>query len=108
MKKISNNSLIKVLVFFATVVLIILFFHSIDINKSNLEKLSIKIIAVCAQENSRQTCYDREIPKILDQGVTLEESFDVIKLIQNQDNGYWFCHAVAHKLSTEEYYKNPN
>jgi len=108
MKKISNNFLVKILAVFFIVVLIVLFFRSIDTNKPNLEKLSSKIISFCAQENSRQTCYDREIPKILSQGVTLEESFDVIKLIQNQDNGYWFCHAVAHKLSTEEYYKNPN
>lgn len=77
-------------------------------NKINLVKIADEIVASCAHENSRQVCYDTQIPKILDNGVTLEQSFDVIQLIQNQDKGYWFCHAVAHKLSQKEYYKDPS
>lgn len=104
--KISNKTLIRV---FSGIGIFIFLFFAFQFfnNPRSLEKISAEIIKLCVTEDSRQTCYDTEIPKIIDRGLTLEQSIDVIKLIQNQDSGYWFCHAVAHKLTTKEYYKNP-
>lgn len=75
-------------------------------SNSNLLTISNEIIEVCSKEKSRQACYDKKIPLIMDDGVSMEDSFEVVKLIQNKDNGYWFCHAVAHSLSKKEYFKD--
>lgn len=89
-------------------VLLVVFIGVFFKSDSTLAEISENIVATCAKDTARQNCYDNEIPKVLDQGVSFEESIEIIKLIQNQDSGYWFCHAVAHKLSSKEYYKNPD
>ncbi|MEN9621827.1 MAG: hypothetical protein RLZZ67_261 [Candidatus Parcubacteria bacterium] len=66
------------------------------------------VLSLCgASGSSTQACYDTEIPKIMNQGVSLEQAFDVVRLVQKQNDTYWFCHAAAHKISANEYYKDP-
>jgi hypothetical protein len=47
------------------------------------------------------SCYDREIPKLMDK-LSMEEAFEVTKLIQNKDQRYLYCHVLAHNLSFRE------
>lgn len=109
MKRITSKKHLttSVLIVFLTIIILILGYSFFRTN-SSLAEISQKIVQFCSKEGARQNCYDNEIPKILDQGVTFEESIEIIKLIQNKDKGYWFCHAVAHKLSGKEYYKDPS
>ncbi len=107
-RTITNNYLVVLTLLFATVIIYVSFFIKKPIVVSNLQTIATQIVEFCANSRSRQSCYDLEIPKLMGQGISMQQSFDVIKLIQNQDGGYWFCHAVAHKLSTNEYNKNPS
>jgi hypothetical protein len=70
--------------------------------------LAARVIETCASSAHRPTCYDREIPKLMDSGITLEQSFEVVKAIQAKDDSYWFCHVVAHELSEKEWERDPS
>jgi hypothetical protein len=71
------------------------------------ERHAARIMATCAGSGHRPTCYDREIPKLMDAGMSLEGSFEVVKAIQAKDDSYWFCHVVSHELSEKEWERDP-
>ncbi len=65
-----------------------------------------KIIETCFSENHRPSCYDREIPKLMDE-ISMEDAFEVTKLVQEKDSEYWYCHVLGHNLSAKEAAKDP-
>lgn len=70
-------------------------------NKKLAEEAAI-VLEACKDENYRPACYDEEIPKVMDRGVSLEDSFKVTALIQEQDSSYWYCHVLGHNVSAKE------
>lgn len=60
------------------------------------------VVAACAAEPYAPSCYDNEIPKLMDRGYTMEESFAVTRLVQEQDPRYLYCHVLGHNLSYKE------
>ena len=64
------------------------------------------IFQKCFSQGDAQTCYDKEIPKLTD-FISMEEAFQVIRMVQAQDPSYRYCHVVGHALSAKEYQKNP-
>lgn len=60
------------------------------------------VLEACEDDSYRPACYDIEIPKVMDRGLTLEESFKVTALIQEQDSEYWYCHVLGHNVSAKE------
>lgn len=71
-----------------------------------LQVYADRLIETCSSFQSRQRCYDEEVPKLTD-FISMEEAFKVIRLIQEKDDGYWFCHGAGHFLSAREYHKDP-
>ncbi|NQV93224.1 hypothetical protein HQ403_01870 [Candidatus Kaiserbacteria bacterium] len=80
----------------------------LDQNKDLLMEYSTSILEICAQDEYRPTCYDREIPKLMDQGLSMEEAFDVTRFIQDKDEVYFYCHVLGHYLSGKETAKDPS
>ena len=75
---------------------------------ASLEAHAAKIFAKCSMSSSlRDRCYDEEIPKLMDV-ISMEDAFGVTKIIQSQDDSYWFCHTLGHALSEREYNKDPS
>ncbi|MBI3420892.1 MAG: hypothetical protein HY006_02410 [Candidatus Sungbacteria bacterium] len=74
--------------------------------KLTLPEYAGRVLATCRSATSRQRCYDEEIPKLMN-AISLEEAFEVVKLVQNNDDSFWFCHATAHNISAREYHKDP-
>jgi hypothetical protein len=66
-----------------------------------------QILASCQSAGYKPTCYDREIPKLLDK-LTMEEAFAVTRHIQEEDPSYLSCHVLGHYLSYNEVEKNPD
>ncbi len=76
-----------------------------------LQKSAEKLVAECSNTSSYITsCYDEKIPSLMRSptNLSMEEAFQVIKIIQSKDDRYWFCHAAGHKISAIEYQKNPS
>lgn len=68
----------------------------------HLAKHASEIIALCASESYPPACYDIEIPKLMDRGITFEEAFAVTSLIQARQHDYFYCHVLGHNLSAKE------
>lgn len=67
-----------------------------------LEAHAVAVIEACKEESYKPSCYDNEIPKLMDNGVSFEDSFKVTALIQEKDSSYWYCHVLGHNVSAKE------
>ncbi len=76
--------------------------------ENTLQKYADQVMAACKKDTYPPRCYDTEIPKLMDQGVSLEDSFKVTVLIQKATNGYFFCHVLGHNLAAKETAKDPS
>lgn len=71
-----------------------------------LEAYAEKALALCKSAKHRPSCYDKEIPKFMDV-VSMEDAFEITKIVQEQDPSYAYCHVLGHELSAKEVKKNP-
>ena len=74
--------------------------------KTSLENYAADIFSRCANTQFAPDCYDKEIPKLTDT-ISLEEAFEVTKLVQEKDPRYLYCHVLGHKLSYKEAARDP-
>lgn len=74
-----------------------------------LTQYAEEILAKCTSFTHHQTCYDKEIPVLMEQpaGLTLEEAFEVTRLVQQKDPSFPYCHVLGHNLSAKEVKKDP-
>ena len=64
------------------------------------------IVAKCANAKYKPTCYEDEIPKLM-QKISMEDAFNITRLVQGKDSSYKYCHVLGHKLSAQETAKDP-
>jgi len=70
-------------------------------------KYADAVIETCSKESYPPSCYDTEIPKLMDQGLSMEDAFAVTSIIQNRVHDYFYCHVLGHNLSAKETAKDP-
>jgi hypothetical protein len=75
--------------------------------KKTIEQYAQEVLKTCSQANYRPTCYDEQIPKLMD-FISIEDAFKVTRIVQDNDPGYAYCHVLAHELSAREVQKNPS
>lgn len=106
MKNNSRNR-IKIAIFLVVAIGLFAIFNRLTVFK-NLDAFAAKIIKTCASDASRTSCYDREIPKLLERSkVTMEEAFAVTEKIQEKDKTYLYCHTLGHELADIETKRDP-
>jgi len=100
------NNRIKRITIISIAVLVFLVFAGFLLSTKHKEKdlsrEAKKIMAVCDDKSYKPSCYDEEIPKVMDRGFTFEESFKITALIQERDASYWYCHVLGHNVSAKE------
>lgn len=72
-----------------------------------LEAYAKRVLAACKDAEYRPSCYDREIPKLMDD-ISMEDAFKVTWLVQEEDGEYHYCHVLGHALSAKEVKKDPS
>lgn len=72
------------------------------------EQYADGVIQACAKENYPPSCYDNEIPRLMDRGLSMEETFEVTRIIQGKVDNYFYCHVLGHRLSEKETAKDPS
>jgi len=72
-----------------------------------LKEYANKILEVCSSAKHRPSCYDEEIPKLMDE-ISMLEAFEVTRFVQERDDSYWYCHVLGHNLSARETAKDPS
>ncbi len=100
----------------AYIVLIALVLASLSMYKGSLKKvtdfeqMANQILQKCSSAPHHQSCYDKEIPKLMDNPnrLTMEESFQLTRLIQEKDSSFPYCHVLGHNLSAKEVKKDPS
>ncbi len=80
---------------------------TITVARFSLEEYAEYVFQKCSSESYRPTCYDEEIPKLMD-FISFEDAFVVVSLIQEKYDGYWYCHVLGHKLAARETAKDPS
>ncbi len=72
-----------------------------------LETHANAVIRLCERDAYPPGCYDRELPKLMDQGLSMEDAFVVAGIIQSKIDDYFYCHVLGHNLSAKETAKDP-
>lgn len=75
---------------------------------TELQSEAERIVGECATQDNRPECYDETIPRLMDNGFSMEEAFMVTTIIQGIDDGYPYCHVLGHELSAKETAKDPS
>ncbi len=73
-----------------------------------LSRIAHDIISDCAKAGYRPACYDKEIPNLLDRGVSMEDAFAVTAVIQRTVPDYFYCHILGHNVASKETAKDPS
>lgn len=78
-------------------------------HKPDPENLAQFVRDTCAHEAYPPSCYDREIPKLMDtQNISMEDAFEVTRVIQQSDSRYLYCHVLGHNVASKEVSRNPS
>ena len=67
-----------------------------------------QVIRTCAHSSYQTLCFDKEIPKLMDQGISMENSFLVTAEVIRRVPEYSYCHVLAHVLAGKEVAKDPS
>ena len=74
----------------------------------SIDNYAKKVIEKCSSEEHRPSCYDKEIPKLLNH-ITFEDAFRVTRIVQKHEGDkYAYCHVLGHNLSAKETAKDPS
>lgn len=77
------------------------------LSKEILDTYAREVVKTCSTENYKPTCYEKEITQFMDV-MSMEQAFDMTKIIQDYDPSYGYCHVLGHKLSAKETVKDPS
>jgi hypothetical protein len=97
--------------FVLTIVLILVIATELHVlggpsGKSAFTEASV-IVEKCSKAPYKPTCYEEEIPRLMS-ALSMEETFEVTREVQNIDTSYQYCHVLGHKLSANETAKDPS
>lgn len=59
-------------------------------------------------EQEKELCYEKNVPELMDQGLSMERAFAVLVRVQSLDHSYQSCHVLAHLLTSREVAKDPS
>ena len=74
---------------------------------ATIQQAAVFVLAACKDAGYRPSCYEKEIPKLLGK-LTMEQTFAVVKKVQDEDPSYLYCHVLAHKISFAESVMHPD
>jgi len=101
----NKKKLILIILVVVLVELVMLTKNRQPINPTTtLSEYAKQALAKCASDSHRQSCYDEEIPNLMDKptALSMEDAFEITRLVQKKDKSYSFCHVLGHNLSAKE------
>ncbi len=79
----------------------------VRLQRPSVARETSRIVDLCKDAGYRPSCYEKEVPKLLGT-FTMEETFSVVKKVQDTDPEYLYCHVLAHKISFAEAARDPS
>ncbi len=100
-RTVMTKSSIPFIVGGALVALIVLEATILLSSTLSIEEYSKAIVKKCSQSPYAPTCYEEEVPKLMNR-ISLEEAFKVTRGIQDMDRSFQYCHVLGHKIAGVE------
>ncbi len=72
-----------------------------------LRQYAQKILSECGRVANHLSCYDQEIPKLMDK-ISMSEAFRVGSILSETDKNYTHCHSLGHAISEKAVDKDPS
>lgn len=79
---------------------------SLPAGGGTLKEYAASVLGACEGAKYRPSCYDEQIPLFMS-SLSMEEAFQVTRLVQDEDDSYQYCHVLGHTLSALEVAKDP-
>jgi len=76
--------------------------------EADIDRAARDVVRTCANAGEKSLCYEKEVPKYMDSGFTMEQAFELAIAIQTLDPSYTYCHVLAHNISAKETAKDPS
>ena len=73
----------------------------------NIQEYAQDMVALCKDAPYRPTCYETEVPKLVE-FLETDKIFEVVRAIRREDPEYLYCHVLAHELGRYEVSLNPD
>lgn len=73
-----------------------------------LARNEVQACIASTNEEQKELCYEKNVPRLIDEGLSMERAFTVVRLIQDIDPGYQSCHVLAHRITEREVAKDPS
>ena len=73
-----------------------------------LARSEVEACAAATNEEQKELCYEKNVPHLIDEGLSMERVFAVVRLIQDIDPGYQSCHVLAHRITEGEVARDPS
>lgn len=105
----KSNKFLILLIFIILFELLVLRRNQALPSKS-IEQYANEVLEKCASSSHHQSCYDKEIPLLMDKpaSLTMEQAFEVTREVQAKDSSFPYCHVLGHNLSAKEVRKDPS
>ncbi len=77
-------------------------------SRGDLQKLADTVVSKCSPSPYHPTCYNESVPALMDSpGISMEQAFEVTRMIQNVDKTFPYCHVLGHDLSAKQVSRDP-
>ena len=75
-----------------------------------LKEYTKTVLGQCKNSTYPPDCYDKQIPHLMDppSTISMEEAFEITRIIQKSDPRYLYCHVLGHNVSAKEERKDPS
>ena len=71
-----------------------------------IARSEVRVCKTSVNEADKELCYEKNVPKLMDKGLSMERMFSVVRIIQTIDAGYQSCHVLAHIITEKEVAKD--
>lgn len=100
-----TTGLLSYIILISSILIFFLSPHKASSNTTSNETYAKNIVATCTKSKYHPTCYDNEIPKLMDR-ISLDDAFAITHIIQQLDPTYAYCHSLGHKVASMEVAKD--
>lgn len=73
-----------------------------------LSRFADRVMRECTGAQYPVACFDEAIPRLMDESLSMEDAFQVTRIIQGKRPDYFYCHVLGHRLAEKETAKDPS
>lgn len=76
-------------------------------SNETIARAQVSLCHEIPSEVQKEICYQKNIPTLIDSGLSMERTFGVVRSVLALDRGYKSCHVLAHLIASREVARDP-